>query len=464
MSRLFFDVSDLRHQLANGRPPSGIQRVAAMLAGAMMARAAADATAGGEVYLAYLDRARQDYRALPVPAGVGQAGVACTLGFAGTGGAGSVLPTLGKYVDDPGRRRFHMLRRDLAAALGSERPFRRHGSSRAAWQAARSAGLPPPGTGDAARDSLAFRELAAPGDRLVVLDAAWNSLHVAEAHRAARALGMEVWILVHDLCPVTDPSFFPAPLARRFEAWLAASRDMATRYLANSEATAADLEAYLARKGGGPPVSVLPLAQAPLPTHDDRATTGPGAGAELGAILARPFVLAVGTREIRKNLWGLAQAWDRLRARPELDLPRVVVAGRPGWLNHEFDALMDASGRLGGWISVLDGPSDTILDRLYRGCLFTACVSFKEGWGLPVGESLAYGKTAVASATSSLPEVGGDMVEYCEPTSVASIERACLRLVADTDHRHLLERRIAEATLRSWHDVAEDLAALLASA
>ena len=110
---------------------------------------------------------------------------------------------------------------------------------------------------------------------------------------------------------------------------------------------------------------------------------------------------------------------------------------------------------------MIEEPTDRELEFLYRNCRFTIMASLYEGWGLPVGESLSYGKTAVISNTTSLPEVGGDLVEYCDPASVDSIVEACLRLIADPAHRAALEARIAATRLRSWDDVAENLLAVI---
>jgi hypothetical protein len=52
--------------------------------------------------------------------------------------------------------------------------------------------------------------------------------------------------------------------------------------------------------------------------------------------------------------------------------------------------------------------------------LFTVYSSLYEGWGLPVAESLALGKSCIASDASSLPEVGGDFPEYIDPTDVSA--------------------------------------------
>jgi glycosyltransferase involved in cell wall biosynthesis len=109
----------------------------------------------------------------------------------------------------------------------------------------------------------------------------------------------------------------------------------------------------------------------------------------------------------------------------------------------------------------VEKPSDEELAFLYENCEFTAMVSFYEGWGLPIGESLSHGKTAVVADNSSLPEVGMDMVEYCDAKSVSSIAAACRKLIVDKDHRARLEERIRQTKLRTWDDVADDFLAAL---
>jgi glycosyltransferase involved in cell wall biosynthesis len=175
------------------------------------------------------------------------------------------------------------------------------------------------------------------------------------------------------------------------------------------------------------------------------------------ALTAYPFVLCVGTLETRKNNWRLAMVWDRLQRAEGLRVPKLIFAGRPGWKNDDFNRLMLGTQQLGGWVEIIEGPSDRELEYLYKNCEFVAMPSLYEGWGLPVGEALSYGKTAVVSSVSSLPEVGLDLVEYCDPTSIDSIAEACLRLIANTDRRLALEEKIRKAALRSWDDVARDL-------
>jgi len=216
------------------------------------------------------------------------------------------------------------------------------------------------------------------------------------------------------------------------------------------------------------PIDVVPLAQKfnvvhsnqvkdPAKPFKSRLSSLQGLKQSTLNLTKTPFVLVVGTMESRKNIWRLAQAWQRLTRTPDLDVPKLVFAGKPGWYNDDFESLMEATGNLGGWVQFAKQPSDTELGFLYENCLFTATVSLYEGWGLPIGESLSFGKTAVVAENSSMPEVGGDLVEYCDAHSISSIYDACHKLIADPDHRRALESKIAGTSLRTWDDVTSDL-------
>ena len=466
MSTLFFDLSGFRRYLAAHGHLSGIQRVNLMVLAHTAERLGRE-----HVAAAFLDFGTGAHHTLPLTEApevlTDLTALARALGL--TDAQGRRLPTLAPYIDRAGPYRFHKAIRRLNAALGKERHFRRRGSSRAAWRAA----LKGP-TGPVRTRFETLQSRARPGDTLLALDAAWGEPRIPAMHRAAHAAGLRVVPLIHDLCPLLTPQFFPRLNGQRFEDWLAGTTEHADLFLAISRATAADLRGVLHARGCTTPVREVPLAQARLALPGaPSATTAPAKAAtatraamsdRVASLSARPFALCVGTLEIRKNLWTLAQAWDRLRADPSLDVPRLVFAGRPGWLNEDFDRLMQATGGLGGWARVIDGPSDDELDQLDRACQFHVCVSRKEGWGLPIGEALAYGKTGVVSGVSSMPEVGGDLVEYCDPTSIASVEAACRKLIADPARRTALEARIAAADLRDWGAVADDLIAALGAA
>ena len=60
-----------------------------------------------------------------------------------------------------------------------------------------------------------------------------------------------------------------------------------------------------------------------------------------------------------------------------------------------------------------------------------------------------------------MPEVGGDMVAYCDAHSISSIYDACYKLIADPNYRRELEQKISATSLRTWDDVAQDVETVL---
>lgn len=61
--------------------------------------------------------------------------------------------------------------------------------------------------------------------------------------------------------------------------------------------------------------------------------------------------------------------------------------------------------------------------------------SFYEGFGLPVLEAMACGTPVVTSDVSSLPEVGGNAVKYCNPNSFEDIAAKMFEFVKSEEER-----------------------------
>ena len=65
-----------------------------------------------------------------------------------------------------------------------------------------------------------------------------------------------------------------------------------------------------------------------------------------------------------------------------------------------------SSPELNAQVSLLSRLPEEDLACLYRNCLFTLYPSHYEGWGLPVTESLSWGKAALISDASSRERSG----------------------------------------------------------
>ncbi|NUH65532.1 glycosyltransferase [Sulfitobacter sp. S0837] len=469
----YFDLTDILLYVEKETSVSGIQRVSFEVIRRMVARLGAE-----NVRLSYWDRTRREYVALEADFLENMKEFSADeLGrvFFGRKARSQhdAAPTLVRYRNRPLKYWFYHQLRSYHAARGHERYFAKMGSSIEEWNAfkARKAPARTKAIEEAPREVMS--RIVKPGDQLIILGAIWNIDGLEPAlQRLKDTKGLQIYQLVHDLIPLIATEHIAADFSGEFYHWLLSSMEYCDRFIANSENTARDLQRFMDEVGKQRPIDVVPLVQKFSVVHSNRVddpskpfksrlSSLQGLDQSVLNLTKTPFVLVVGTMESRKNLWSLAQAWLRLTRTPGLNVPKLVFAGKPGWYNDDFESLMEATGNLGGWVQFAKRPSDTELGFLYENCLFTATVSFYEGWGLPIGESLSFGKTAVVADNSSMPEVGGDMVEYCDARSISSIYDACHKLIADPEHRQVLEEKISQTSLRTWDDVAKDVETVL---
>lgn len=469
-SKVFFDISSLINHLRGSPNYSGIQRVVANIAAEFTSIYGIDG-----VYISYIDikgiircasLADVGSETLRSPSRLRNA-------LYGFGDSGSIDAVLHKYLGNKRKYLYHRTRLDLAARLGKTRLFRGKGMTPDSWKRARrTAQGQHLSLFDVTRD---LSDCARPGDTMILLDASWSSEFTAP-FVAARASGIELITLIYDLIPLKLPEAVDSALSITFSHYLLRTLEYTDRYLAISDYTRSDLLEFFDHLGVSQTVHTLRLSQTGLSSAqvatkcyeldgiDEILAAYPEAwgmqsvSPQVRAATYIPFVLCVGTIEPRKNVWRLAMAWRQLFDQGVPDLPRLVFAGRRGIMNEPFFDLMHGTGNLDGLVSIVDSPSDAELDYMYRRCQFFAMPSLAEGWGLPVGEGLAYGKTGIVSQTTSLPEVGEDLVQYCDPLSVTSIVEAAKALLLSPDLRQSLECRVRRAQLRNWADVAADLA------
>ena len=294
-------------------------------------------------------------------------------------------------------------------------------------------------------------------DILYVGGAFWAHPRSVQTYERAAQQGCDLVVLFHDLISVTFPHLTDGGARPSFERMLR----LPARAIAVSRYTAAQLEE--ARRVVGAPQRLLPPTIVPL-AHEfsgvPRNQPALRAPSRRTAALERlrAFVLCVGTIELRKNHAGLIRLWESLAREAGASWPKLVVAGRCGWGAEEtFRRLKRADPHCPyRWI---DAPTDEELAWLYGRASFTVFPSLAEGWGLPIGESLWFGKPCVASNTTSMPEVGGDLCAYADPHRIDSFAPPIIRLVHDDAYYAASVGAIKARPLRTWAEAANDIAA-----
>ncbi len=270
---------------------------------------------------------------------------------------------------------------------------------------------------------------------------------------------------IHDCIPLITPEYCAEGLVREFKDWITNVFQHSDSYLANSNSTARDLVKTAAEFGFQIPDPVVVRLDGDTRTGG-QFSDGVESGRDLTEILLSeripansPFVLMVSTLEARKNHILALNVWSQLCAtRGEDKTPYLICVGKPGWRFEAVGEYLSAHQRLKSRVRFISNLSDAVLAELYSRCLFTIYPSHYEGWGLPVTESLCYGKTGVVARNSSLPEAGGDFVDYFEPGSVREAKAKIERLIDNHDHRAAREREIVEQFKpRLWTEVARDV-------
>lgn len=299
------------------------------------------------------------------------------------------------------------------------------------------------------------------GDSLLILGAFWVLQNIAERIIALRRKGVRVGTLIHDIIPITHPEFCEKSLTHAFRAFLFSVLSVADFIFTVSDHSGRCVEEFLVtNKIPHAPIRTLRPAHK---TWDASANTVPLSPA-IARLLKEDYVLYVSTIEVRKNHSYLFRIWKRLIERVGKKTPTLVFIGRAGWRVNDLLEQLDSTSNLNGKIKILHDLTDVELAELYKSASFTVFPSFEEGWGLPVGESLIFGRPCIASSTSSIPEVGGAFVDYIDPFNDNDGYEKVLRFVTDKDSLDERARHIRQHFKpRGWSDVARDMIGLVQS-
>jgi len=305
-------------------------------------------------------------------------------------------------------------------------------------------------------DQLLFQS----GDVCISLSATWGLPHYAEAIAHNKRGGTVKCInLIYDLIPTLYPQWLPSDASRLVTIWVRQQIVNADHLLTISEFQKKEIEKYII-EGGLParPIDAIRLGDNPplLSELDKRALARPR------YTPTKEFVLCVSTLDVRKNHQCLYHVWRRLAQELGDDCPKLLLIGVVHQFVRDFLYQIRHDRLVNRLIVDLSDITDEELAWYYRNCLFTVYPSMYEGWGLPVSESLAVGKYCIAGNAASLPEVGGDLVDYFDPIDYPACYRLAHRAITDPDYvRHREEQIRGSYKPTTWRMTAKQISRLV---
>lgn len=182
---------------------------------------------------------------------------------------------------------------------------------------------------EAVRAVYATRRAVEPqsGDDFAISGSFWIYPNY-DAVRNMRANGVRFVLFIHDLIQITHPQYVERAANERFRLALVDAMMLADSVLTNSEYVADDVRRYLSsRMNFSVPVKAVPLATELV--HPSQSTQP--LRRDVQSATSAPFVLSVGTIEVRKNHMYMIRVWEILIAKRVPNIPHLVFVGKLGW-------------------------------------------------------------------------------------------------------------------------------------
>lgn len=168
--------------------------------------------------------------------------------------------------------------------------------------------------------------------------------------------------------------------------------------------------------------------------------------------LPKEYILFLGNRGKYKNFNNFFKAVAPiLKEKKDLYL---VCAGSSSFSKEEID-MINSYGLEDRVKHIRFKDED--MGYIYNRAMCFVFPSLYEGFGIPVLEAFACDCPAIISNISSLPEVGGNAVEYFNPKDIKSIESSIRRVVEDSKVREgLIKKGRERLKMFSWEKTSNE--------
>lgn len=198
--------------------------------------------------------------------------------------------------------------------------------------------------------------------------------------------------VIHDLTPITHESLHPTASVKSHQLLMKSVLKNSDLIITNSEATSSAILQYESSTQSIQPI--YPRIEQEVQSADDSVKQ------------LRPYILAIGTLEPRKDYLTLIKAFEQI----ETDCDLVIVGGN-GWKHEAFDAYLQRSNKrqhiyIRGYVTEEEKVS------LMTGAEVFVSTSIAEGLGLPLLELIPYHIPMLCSDIPPFKEIGGNQFHY----------------------------------------------------
>lgn len=290
----------------------------------------------------------------------------------------------------------------------------------------------------------------------------WIYNYFLKIRNLKKRYGIKFISYVHDLIPVVASEHCVTGVTVDYITWLAGAYEHSDGFVTNSASTTSDLlfsMRFMGRNLSDDRVKTVPLNASFSNQVVNSGIYRSQTSLAKWGLKKRKFVLFVSTVESRKNHELAFLAWERLcEMRGADNVPELVCVGKDGWLNHKAHSVIERNPMLSDKISFITRVDDDELKALYHASLFTLYPSHYEGWGLPITESLSFGRIPVYADNSSLPEAGDGFGVIFESGNILQLCNKINDLLEDQNYHSSLEKNILDNYKpMSWHLIAEKI-------
>jgi glycosyltransferase involved in cell wall biosynthesis len=286
--------------------------------------------------------------------------------------------------------------------------------------------------------------------RALIVPELFNAKNIQQHLAFKRQTGCPILAIFYDAIPLKLPHLSPPNTVAYFPSYLKALQQF-DGIAAISKFSSTELSEYWRLL---PPQSTLPTIRS-IPLGTDLQKHSIVSNAPLRE--AVPMILCVSTLEGRKNHLALLEAAERLWLRGiKFRLELVGMLNRDTGLSAltQIETLQKAGHPL-VWHQSVDAET---LHSLYQKCYCTIYPSLREGFGMPLLESISYGKPCLCTKHSALAETmeHGGCLEL-EGTDAYAIAKGMETILTNEALYTQISSETSERPFRTWNQYALEI-------